>query len=131
MIYLFRLFCLLVVLTCLTGAITIAYSQVSSPEKQAVVVGEKNTFFSWGVVALLLMASGAATTAIVQSRSHINNRDVHHSGEKLSDKFMPKGECQIIQSNVDRAFGRIHERLDEQTKSLSRIEGKLDNIGGR
>ena len=53
---------LLVVLICLTMALTIAYSQTtanassasSSEESKKTIVSEEKTLFSWGVVAALL-----------------------------------------------------------------------------
>ena len=130
---------LMVVLICLTMALTIAYSQTtanassasSSEESKKTIVSEEKTLFSWGVVAALLAAAGAAATAMAQTNAHIKNTDIHHSGEKLSDKFQKTDECQAKQLSIKDDFRRVHERLDEQSQVLGRIEGKITSLGGK
>ena len=130
---------LMVVLICLTMALTIAYSQTTANASSAkstegekpTIVSEDKTLFSWGVVAALLAAAGAAATAMAQTNAHIKNTDIHHSGEKLSDKFQKKDDCQAKQASIKEDFQRVHSRLDEQSQILGRIEGKLDTFGGK
>jgi len=130
---------LLVVLICLTMALTIAYSQTtanassasSSEESKKTIVSEEKTLFSWGVVAALLAAAGAAATAMAQTNAHIKNTDIHHSGEKMSDKFVQKTTCQHEHDEIKKDFEKVHSRLDEQLAVLSRIDGKINSFGGK
>lgn len=135
---------LLVVLTCLTLAVSIAVAQTStSDEKPAAkpaqtnIIDENKTLFSWGAVVALLMVAGAATTAMVTSKLHIGNGDLHPGMAVLQDKFESRIDCKQKHDEVRSDFVRVHERFDhlEQrmaednkqiTSDLSYIRAKLE-----
>ena len=130
-----QLLWLVVVLTCLTMAITLVFAQAKSspalPLDPAVIISEHKTFFSYGVVIALLGIAGAAITAMVTSRAHINNTDIHANSGWLADRFQSKEDCQKKHQEMRDDFQGVNIRLDEQSKTLGRIEGRLEYLGGK
>jgi len=120
----------LVVLVVWLGLITaIVYAQANSGP--ATIIDDKRLLFSWGAVAILLSGALSIATAMVTTRHHIADENRHQTGEKLAQTYETRESCLHRHDEIKRDFELVHSRLDEQSRTLGRIEGKLDTLGGK
>ncbi len=115
------LFCVVI----LSAAIVLAQAQTTASGART-LLDEKNMYLSWGMVLTLAGIIVTIITNMVQGAVHRGNSDIHPTSGALAKEFESKGDCAAKHAEIRQDFQRIHERFDEQAKTLSRIEGKLE-----
>ena len=116
----------LIVVVGVTTATAIVYGQTSTGLGTKTIIDENNILFSWGIVVLCIGVVAATVTAMTQSKMHIGNKDIHQSTGALAIAYANKTECVKKHESIDSNFARVHERLDEMTRIMGKIEAKLE-----